>query len=56
MALRVSWWGEAVEDCPVGSSGVEQGSDSVVLEPAESECRAFHAFDQIVHGYLEQSG
>ena len=52
-ALRVSGRSEGVEQCPVGFAGVEQGSDSVVVEVGEPEGGAFDAFDQVVGCYLE---
>ena len=51
-ALRVSGRSEGVEECPVGFAGVEQGSDSVVVEVGEPEGGAFDAFDQVVGAYL----
>ena len=47
-ALRVLGRSEGVEEGPVGFAGVEQGSDSVVVEVGESEGGAFDAFDQVV--------
>ena len=47
-ALRVSGRSEGLEQCPVGFAGVEQGSDSVVVEVDESEGGAFDAFDEVV--------
>ena len=52
-ALRVSGRSEGVEEGPVGFAGVEQGSDSVVVEVGEPEGGAFDAFDQVVGSYLE---
>ena len=46
-ALRVSGWGEGVDEGPVGFAGVEQGSDPVVVEVGEPEGGAFDAFGQI---------
>ena len=52
-ALRVSGWGEGVEECPVGFAGIQQCPDPVVVEVGESEGGAFYAFGQIVGCYLE---
>ena len=52
-ALRVSGRSKGVEQRPVGSARVEQGSDAVVVEVGESEGGAFDAFDEVVGGYLE---
>ena len=52
-ALRVSGRSEGLEQCPVRFAGVEQGSDSVVVEVGEPEGGAFDAFDQVVGAYLE---
>src|SRR5689334_6706461 len=47
-ALRISRWGEGVEQRPVGSAGVEQGADPVVAEAAHPECHSLDAFDEVV--------
>ena len=55
--LRISGWGDGVEQGPVGFAGVEQGAEAVVLELAEPEGGyAFDAFDQVVDRYLERVG
>ena len=36
---------------PVGFAGVEQGADSVVVEPVESERGPLDPFDQVVGGF-----
>ncbi len=48
LALRVSGRGEGVEQCPVGSAGVEQGADAVVGEVSGPEGGAF---DEVVGGF-----
>lgn len=52
-ALRISRWGDRVDERPVGSAGVEQSADPVVGEPAEPERGPLHSLDQIVDRYLE---
>jgi hypothetical protein len=47
-ALRISWWGEAVEQFPVGSSGVEQHPEPVVPEAAHPERHPLDPLHQIV--------
>ena len=47
-ALRNSWWGDVVEERPVGSTGVEQCSDPVVVEPLEAEGDALDALHEVV--------
>src|SRR6476620_1543523 len=49
-ALRVSGWGDDVEEVPVGSAGVEQGADAVVAEAAHPERHSLHALDEVVEG------
>ena len=42
------WVGSVVEQCPVGSAGVEQRSDPVVVEVDDPERDPLDAFDQVV--------
>ena len=42
---------DGFEGSPVGFAGVEQGSDSVVVEVGEAESDAFDAFDQVVQRF-----
>ena len=48
LALRVLGWSEGVEECRVGFAGVEECSDSVVLEVGEPERCAFDELGEIV--------
>src|SRR4051812_49172972 len=47
-ALRISRWGEGVEEGPVGFAGVEQCAGAVVVEAAEPERDTLDAFDEVV--------
>ena len=51
LALRKFAGSDGGEERPVGFAGVEQCSDSVVGEAAESVGDAFDGFDEVVDGF-----
>lgn len=50
-ALRISAGCDGGEQVPVGPSGVEESSDSVVPKPLEAEGDPLDPFDQVVGGF-----